>query len=511
MAAPDPPRYVPWSSDRLGLALSALAGLAHLALAGRYDLFRDELYFIVCGQHPAFGYADQPPLVPLIAAGLYELGGSAFWVRLPSVVAAAALVFVTVRFARSIGGGTLAAACGGLAVAMAPVLLGLTAILSTSSFDPLAFTLIAFLLWRGIAGDDRALVWAGVTAGIILQVKYSLVLWAAGLAIGIVLFERGLLRRKALWLGLGIAAAIAAPSVVWQALHGFPFLELSAAAKGKNTDVGLGAFLANQLFIMNPLLAPLWIAGLVAPFAHAPFRPLRFLVTAYAVTFVLVRLGGGKDYYLAALYPAFLAIGAVWLGGMARAGWRRSMLIGGMALAAALSAVIAPLALPVLSPDRLEAYIVRTGLAPQAQERSFAGTVLPQVFADQLGWHAFTEQVGQTWLYVTPADRARTAILTDNYGEAAALDLYGARFGLPPALSGHNHYYLLGLRGQNPQNLIVITDSPDDLRPLCTHSDTVGRTWARFAVAHENDKAIVWCQGLRQPLALLWPRLKHYR
>lgn len=496
--------------DRLAWALAIATAALHLAVAGRFDLFRDELYFIICGQHPAFGYADQPPLVPLLAAGLYAIGGSAFWVRLPSAFAAAALVFVTVRLARRIGGDSLGTGLAGLAVATAPVLMGLTAILSTSSFDPLAFTAIALFLIRGIEGDDRALIWAGITAGIILQVKYSLVLWAFGVAVGMIAFERGLLRRKALWAGLVIGAVIAVPSLIWQALNGFPFLELSAAAEGKNADIALAPFVANQFLIMNPLFAPLWIAGLIAPFAAPRFARLRFLVAAYAVTFALVRLGHGKDYYLAALYPALIAIGAAWLSDLARRGWRRWTLLGWAVLATAFAAFLAPIALPILPPEKLEAYMLQTGIAPQAQEKSLAGTVLPQIFADQLGWHAFTEQVGQTWLYVTPADRARTAILTDNYGEAAALDLYGGRFGLPPALSGHNHYYMFGLRGQDPVNLIVVTDSPEDLVPVCTHADVVGKTFARFAVAHENGKAIVWCEGLKQPLGTLWPAVKHF-
>lgn len=510
MAAEQPILTQTWFSDRLAWVLTLATAALHLAFAGRYDLFRDELYFIICGQHPAFGYADQPPLVPILAAGLYAVGGNAFWVRLPSVIAAAALVFVTVRLARRIGSNRVGAGIAGLAAATAPVLLGLTATLSTSSFDPLAFTMIALLLIRRIDGDDRALLWAGVAAGIILQVKYSLVLWAIGVAVGVLMFERGLLRRKALWTGLAIGAVIAVPSLIWQALHGFPFLELSAAAEGKNADVAIGPFVANQFLIMNPLFGPLWIAGLIAPFAAQRFGQLRFLVAAYAVTFALVRLGHGKDYYLAALYPALIAIGATWLSDLARRGWRRRTLLGWAGLATAFAAFLAPIALPILPPERLEAYMLQTGIAPQAQEKSFAGTVLPQIFADQLGWHAFTEQVGLTWLYVTPADRARTAILTDNYGEAAALDLYGGRFGLPPVLSGHNQYYLLGLRGQDPSNLIVITDSPGNLVRVCTHADIVGKTFARFAVAHENGKAIVWCEGLKKPLGTLWPMVKHF-
>lgn len=503
-------RPIPARRDHLAFAVSAPVLLVHLLLAGRYDLFRDELYFIVCGLHPAFGYADQPPLVPLAAAGLYELGGSAWWVRLPAAIASAALVFGAVRFVRLLGGGTLAAIIAALACAIAPVLMGLTAILSTSSFDPLAFTLIALLLVRALRnGDDRALLLAGVVAGIILQVKYSLVLWAAGVTIGILLTpERRLLRRPALWAGLGIAAVIAAPSLVWQALNGFPFLELSAAAEGKNAHTPLLSFIANQAFILNPLLAPLWLAGLVAPFVVRRLADLRFLSIAYLVTFAIVRLGHGKDYYLAACYPALFVIGAVALAPLLAVGWRRRAGGTWLAVAAAFSAIAAPIALPILSPQALEAYMARTGLAPQQQEKSFAGTALPQIFADQLGWRDFAAQFDRAWTAIPEAGRRQTGILVDNYGEAAALDLYGLN--LPPVLTGHNQYWLWGLRGQNPRDLLILTGNPAELADDCREVRVLGTTNSRFAMAHENGKAIAWCRGLRRPLGELWPQLKRF-
>lgn len=498
-----------WRNDRIAWLIALVAGVVHLLLAGRYDLFRDELYFIVCGQHPAFGYADQPALVPLVAAGLYTIGHSAWWVRLPSVIAAAGLVFVTVRFVRTTGGGNRAAVLAGLAAAIAPVLMGLTAILSTSSFDPVAFTAIALLLIKGGRGDDRALLLAGVIAGMILEVKFSLALWAAGLAVGILLTEqRRLLTRPAFWFGAAIAAGIAAPALIWQALSGFPFVALSAAADGKNVDVSLLSFIGNQLFIMNPLLAPVWIAGLIAPFARSRFAELRFLTIAYLVTFAIIRFGHGKDYYLAALYPAFIAIGASWLGEIALTGWKRWTAVIWATGVIGISALASPLALPILPPESLEKYMVATGLAPQQQEKSFAGTILPQVFADQLGWRTFAGQVSAGWAGV-PADiRPQTAILVDNYGEAASLDLYTR--GLPPVLSGHNQYGLWGLRGQQPQHVLVITDEPEQLSQVCGNVQVLGTTAARFAMAYENGKAIALCRDLKQPLAALWPEIIHF-
>ncbi|MGN6498225.1 MAG: glycosyltransferase family 39 protein [Tsuneonella sp.] len=146
-------------------AIAVFAG--HAALAGRYDLFRDELYFIVCGQHPAFGYVDQPPLVPLLAAALHAVAPGPWLLRLPAALASGLLVLVTVRLTRRVGGGRLAVALAGTAVAIAPILMGITAILNTTAFDPLVWTLIALLFVRAVREEDgRALIWLGALVGL---------------------------------------------------------------------------------------------------------------------------------------------------------------------------------------------------------------------------------------------------------------------------------------------------------------------------------------------------------
>lgn len=498
---------------RLALALAGLTTGIHAIFAGRYDLFRDELYFIVCGQHPAFGYVDQPPLVPLLAAGLYALGGDAWTVRLPVVLAAGALVWVTARFAALLGGDRTAVVLAALVAAIAPMLMGLTGTLNTSAFDPLAWTAIALLLVAALrGGSDRALIGAGLIAGIDLQIKYALVFWAVGLGVGLLLTpERRLFARRGLWIGLGLGALLALPSALWQAANGFPFLELGAAAEGKNADVALGPFLLNQVLAMNPLLAPLWLAGLIAPFVVPRLKDLRFLAIACLVMLVIVRLGHGKDYYLAPCYPILFAIGAAalapWFVGTAR------RVIGGASLAGAVavSAAIAPISLPILQPETLVRYMAGIGFTPQQQEKSFAGTALPQHFADQLGWRDFTRQVGAAWQRIPPAERARTALLMDNYGEAAALDLYGKPHRLPPVLSGHNQYYLWGLRGQRPVNVLTLADAGEDLTPYCATVTELGTTFSRFAMAYENGQRLVFCQGVRPSLAQLWPEQKHFQ
>ena len=501
-----------WRRDYLALGFGVLAFCLHALVAGRYDVFRDELYFIVCGRHPAFGYADQPPVVPLLAAGFYALGHSVWMLRLPATLASGAMAWLAVRFVRFLGGDTTAAVGAALCVTIAPMLMGVEAVFNTTSFDPLAWTAIAFcLVYSARTGDGRALWLCGLVAGVDLEIKYSLVLWCVALAIGLAATaERRLLARKDFWLGIAIAAVIAIPSVIWQALNHFPFLELAAAAKDKNADTPPLAFMLNQVLVMSPLLAPVWICGLIGPFVIEKLRPARFVAIGFVVFVILVLLSHGKDYYLAACYPALFTLGAVSIAHWVKPVAGRIALAGWAVAAVAFSAWIAPMALPVLPVPQLKDYIAHFPLKPQQQEKSFAGTALPQVFADQLGWRDFTAEVGAAWARIPAAERARTAIKVDNYGEAAALDVYGKPYGLPPALSGHNQYYLWGPRGQNPVNLLVVQGHFERLVPYCQQATILGTTASPDAMAFENGKVIAYCRGLKMDVHTLWPELKNF-
>ena len=495
--------------DRVAWIVTGAVATMHLAVANRYDLFRDELYFIVCGRHPAFGYVDQPPLVPLLAAGLYALGHQTWLVRLPAVCAAAALVWVVIAFVRLLGGCDGAAWIAGLAAGLAPMLMGLTATLNTTTFEPLAWTVVAYGVARAaVRGDRRALLWAGVIAGIAMEMKYALPLWLVSIAVGLALTtERRLFRYIDLWLGLAIALVIALPSAIWQATHGFPFVELVRNAGGKDVTVPPVAFAFGQVFVFNPLFAPIWLCGLIAPFAMRDLRTVRFIAIAFVVSAAAIVAGRGKDYYLAPAYPPLLAIGSVAIERLVRDARVR---VAYMAVAVAVALIVAPLALPILPPDVLVSYQSSTHLRATKQERGDAGDLLPPTFADMLGWRDFVAEVGVAYARVPPAARARTSLVVDNYGEAAALDLYGAAYHLGPALSGHNQYFLWGPRGQAATDLVRIQADPERLRPYCAELVVLGTTHARYARDFENGKTIALCRGLHPSLSAIWPTLKRY-
>jgi hypothetical protein len=487
-------------------ALTAVTLAVHLAVAGRYDFFRDELYFIICGRHPAFGYVDQPPLVPLLAAATQIFGESLWLLRLPAALAAAALVPLTAAFARLLGGSRGAALLAGAASALAPVLIGLSAILYTSSFDALTWTAIAYFVARAARRNNaRDVIWASLIAGIALEAKYGVAIWLIGLAVGLAATsERRLYTRRQLWYGVALALAIAAPNLIWQTVEGWPFLAVMANHARDNLTGSPVYFLVHQVFLVNPFLAPLWIVALVAPFVRPELKPARFLALAWIVAALVTFLSHGKDYYLVGAYPTLFAIGAVVA---ARAwAWLKIVLAGG---AVALTAMALPITLPILPPAMLDPYMDKTHLRPRPDQRASAGAALTQLFSDQFGWRELERQVVGLYRALPADERAHTAILTRNYGEAAALDFHGARDALPPVVSGQNQYFLWGPPANGASTLILVWPNPKRWEKACASLDVVPRMPNPYTMPYEKAPILV-CHGLRADLARAWPRFKFY-
>ena len=475
------------------------------ATASRYDTFRNELYFIVCGRHPAFGYADLPPLVPLIAAATQIFGDNLFLLRLPSILAALALLPLTAEFARLLGGDRAAAWPAAVGVALAPMLIGIASTLGTPSFEPLGWTLCAYLLTRALLREEHnLLIWAGVVTGVTMETKYGIASWMIGLGLGIALTSaRRLLRVRELWIGIGAAIALAAPSLLWQQFHGWPFLETTHYAREYRNFTGTPIrFEIHQILAMNFVLAPLWIAGIITPFVVPRLREARFLAIAFVITTATIVAGHGKDYYLAPAYPTMFAIGAVACAGiprMLRAAW--------FALAIAMTIIALPVVLPILSPPALANYLNRTHLRPAPDEREAVGVPLTLILSDELGWRPLEKQVAAVYQSLPADERPRAAILARDYGEAAAIDVYGRADGLPTALSGQLQYWFWGTHGYDGSVIIAIGGDPENWSRRCERSEVVAQFGGTYVVPYENGPLVV-CHGLRRPLEEIWPRFR---
>jgi Dolichyl-phosphate-mannose-protein mannosyltransferase len=497
-------------SDPVVWITALLVAIVHAATAGRYDAQRNELYFLVCGWHPDFGYVDQPPLVPLIGAATQLFGISTWMLRLPAVVAAVALVFLAASFARLLGGEARAAAFAAIAAAIAPGLAGLTSHLTTSTFEPIAWTAAAFLLTRAILKDQRSdLIWVGLVAGLAMEAKWGIAVWLVALGIGVAATPaRRMLLWWQLWLGVAIAAALFAPNLIWQWWHGWPFFQviLPHLDSQRNFTGPFWLFEWRQAVAMNVLLALLCVAGALGPFIDRRLSAARFLSIGFVLTTAFYFLQRGTNYYLFPVYPTMFVVGAVTCE-------RLSVWItrGWIALALAVSALALPVTLPILPPEVLQRYMEAMHIHPAPIERAGIGAPLTQSLSDEFGWRELEQKVADAYRKLSPDEQKHVAIIATNYGQAAAIDVYGKADGLPPALSGHNQYWLWGPRGHDGMLSIHVGGEVERWRRGCDSLEVVGTTDSPFAMPYENNQPIFICRGLRVPITQIWDRFRRYR
>jgi 4-amino-4-deoxy-L-arabinose transferase-like glycosyltransferase len=470
--------------------LAVLTAALLVAFAGRYGYHRDELYFIVAGEHLAWAYADQGPLTPLIARAMEELaGGSLTVLRIPSALMTGAIVLLTGLLARELGGSRRAEAIAAGCAAVGVVFLSAGHLLSTTTFDLLAWTLVVHLVVRAMrCGDDRLFLVAGVVLGLGLLNKPLPAFLALGLLAGVaVAGPRRLIRSPWVWAGAAVALVLWAPWLIWQADRGWPQVDVSRdiAAGGSTSSEPRWAVIPFQVLLVSPFLAPVWIAGLVALFRRPELRDLRFLGWTWVVLAFVFIATGGKPYYLAGLFPVLLAVGSLtvdrWLERGSRA-VRRALLVGAFALSVLIGG---PIGLPVLPVEDTE---------PVLAANDDVGNTI--------GWPGFVEQVA-----AVHRREAVEVIFTSNYGQAGSIERFGGRHGLPRVYSGHNAYHEWGpppdrLRGR----VLVIGDADRSGFRGCT---LAGEIEIEHGIETDEQGTRLWtCAGPSRPWSELWPDLE---
>ena len=493
--------------NRPELFLGFLALALHLWVNGSYGYFRDELYYIACGRHPAFGYTDQPPLIPLIAwasdAAFHSLRG----LRLVPALACAATVALTAQAARMLGGGFYARWLAGLAVLGGGFLEFCGVTLSTDCLQPLAWLAIGLCVLKAQEGDDKR--WwlaAGAIAGLAFLAKYTVALYLVSIAVGLL-------------------ATRAAPPCPLGALGGRPrrpchrrpephlagcerlaLRHPHRRARGGKEHPALARTVPGA---GNPGRRPRhgpgvdgWACGLRAP---AGFRAVA--LDRRELAFPGRRRGDRARPALLHRAPLSLADGgrsgrarglAAALGEAGPGGVRRRRRRGDRA------------DVPARPPIRdFIAYQHATGARPTTGERLVLAD-LPQYYADQFGWPEMAEVVGKAYQALPPEDRRRAVFFAQNYGDAAAIDFFGAPYGLPPAISAHENYFLWGPRGTDGSVVLILGGKLEDHLKHCRSVGPVGRFDHPLAMPYERDQTLWLCRDITQPLEQLWPRLRHF-
>jgi 4-amino-4-deoxy-L-arabinose transferase-like glycosyltransferase len=476
----------------------------------------DELYYLACADHLAWGYVDHPPLsVALLAASRALLGDSLLAIRLLPSLCEAAAPIVTAALARELGGGGRAQLLSALAVAVSPSGLAIGFGYSMNPIEHLLWPLAALCLARlQNGGDPRIWLVLGGLLGLGLLNKLSTLWFGLGLVVGLAASPaRRWLVTPWPWVAAALAAMLFAPHVLWQVSNDWPTVEFvrnnATGRVGADAAIVMHsplAFAASQLVFMGPVAAPLWLAGLASFFFSARLRRHRNLAWIFVTVFGLLAVSGrGTIYYLTGAFPILFAAGGVALERLATG--RRRRLVTGAALALGLQGVaLLPVCLPLASPERYLAIAgrVRSALGVDPQPS------LPPLYEYMLGWPELTNAVAEVAGGLPESERLRAGVLAGTFGEAGALVHFGPAAGLPPVIGVHNNFWLWGPRGLDGEVLIVVAPVDSPILGHFERCELIRRVRCSHCEERRRDGPVFVCRSPRRPFAELWLWLKDY-
>ncbi len=489
------------------LLLLALAKLLlHTLVNHRYGFHRDELAFLDDARHLAWGYVAYPPIAPWIGRVALELfGTSLVGFRFFSVLAQSCAMVLAGLLARELGGSRTAQLWSAIAMAIAPISVIQSSLFQYVSFDYLWWVLVAYCLVRLLnRGDQRWWLAVGAAIGLGMMTKYTMVFLVAGIVVGVLATDlRRQLTSRWLWGGVALSLLIFLPNLIWQWQHNFISLQFLQSIHARDVAIGRADdFLLEQLFVTaSSITVPLWLLGLVYYWFLPAGKRFRLLGWMYVVPLVLMWWMEGRSYYLGPAYPMLLAAGIVlvdqWRATLAEQRGRLvhntvwSLLIVGGVISAAIGMPIAPI---------------------NSTWWQIVGEVQDN-FVEEIGWEELVATVAEIYATVPEAERATTAILTGNYGEAGALSLYGPAYGLPTPISGVNSYWLRGYGDTEPTTLIVLGYTQEAAQQFFVTCAPAGQITNRYGIENEetrNHATILLCRDLRQPWPILWQQLQRF-
>jgi 4-amino-4-deoxy-L-arabinose transferase-like glycosyltransferase len=480
--------------------LATLRIVLHCLSNGQYGFHRDELQTLDDARHMDWGFVAYPPVTPLI--GRLELaffGTSLIGFRFSAVVAVSAVMILAGLITKGLGGGRPEQIVTAVAVGISPISLAQGAVLQYVAFDYLWGVAVTYFLVRLLKSEDpRWWLAIGAMLGVGMETRYTMGFLALGLVGGVLLTSaRRYLRSGWLWAGAALSIVIFLPNLIWQAQHHFISLKFLSHIHARDLRQGRtrGFLLQQVLLCVNLATVPLTVRGLWFFLIREDGRRYRLLGWTFVVTFVLFYFAKARFYYTAPLYPVLIAAGSVVWGNWLKAFQpSRAMLLQAVQWSGLLvGGVVFILLVVPIAPIGSKVWNVTAKLHDQ--------------FREEVGWDDLAQTVARVYNSLPPEQRAAAGILTGNYGEGGALNLYGPALGLPHAMSLTNSFWYRGYDERQPQAVIVVGFDLDEGNALFESCQVVATNSNRFGVVNEESRDhpdILLCHNLRTPWPLYW-------
>jgi len=502
----EPSRQFWFSGPALVVYLAAIDFVAHMAVAGNYGYFRDELYYIVSGtQHLSLGYVDFPPFIAYVAALLNVISGdSLISIHVVPALNESFLVILAGMIAKELGGGRRAQLLAAVSTLLTFAFLAFGSLFTPDSFDSLWWSLLAYLVIRIVKRREQKLwVPVGIVIGIGLLTKLTIFFFVGALLISFLAIPsaRQYLRSKWLVLGCLIPVAFVLPMIYWNSINGWPMIQFYQEFTGDFSGGGPANFLYTQLALVTFLNVPIFLTGLYFYLRSNEGNQFRAFGLTYLLLYAFMTVLNMKTYYLAPAYPVLYAGGAILIErssiskkGVSRWFGSRPYLAGLLVVAL----LLAPIAMPILSP-------------PAVISHYGSGDYQASPMPDRYGWSGMVSNLSSAYDTLPASIKSQACIFTSNYGEASAVNFFGASLGLPKAISGHNNYYIWGPDSCTGQVLITIGVSLSTVQQAYRNVTTLMTLSCQYCISYEQRLPVYLCTNPSfTSIAALWPEVRHY-
>jgi len=485
----------------LGLALFLL----HMFTNHQYGFHQDEMVVVNNAYNLDWGYVEYPPITPFLTRiSLSIFGLSLVSARMFAALAHSIVMVLAGLMARELGGKRPAQVLAAIATAIAPIALAEGAMVMYVTYDFLWSVLIAYFIIRLLKSEDPRW-WLGIGAviGLGMMTKFTMAFFTAGIVGGVLLTDaRRYLKSPWLWGGVILSLLIFLPNMLWQIQHDFISLDFLQGIhardvrEGRAEDYLIGQFVLSA----NTVVIPLWIAGLYYYFFSQDGKRYRMLGWIYVITFMIYFFLQGLVYYQAPAYPMLIAAGAVvWQGWIDKLSAQKariamgatwSILVVGAVFAGTLALPIPPINSPLFK----------------------AVAEIHELFTEQIGWHDMIKTVGDIYADLPDDEKARAGILTEENDEAAALNIYGGKYGLPVAISGSDTFWLRGYGDPPPETVITVGLDRSYLGQFFEQCTMAGTITNPYGINNDlaNPPGIYVCRKARLSWPEIWEKIKHY-
>ena len=397
--------------------------LQFLLLSSEYELQRDEYLHLDQANHLAWGYLSVPPFTSWTSYIIQLLGNSIFWIKFFPALYGALTIYIIWKAIEELNGNLFALVLGATCVLFS-ILLRLNTLYQPNSFDVLSWTVLYFILLKYIKTDDLKWLYVGATAFAIgFLNKYNIIFLLIGLLPSLLLTEhRKIFLKPTLYFAILVGFVLILPNLIWQYNNNFPvFHHLKQLAETQLVNVNRLDFLKNQLLFFVGSLIVIFSSFFSLLF-YKPFQKYRLFFFSILFTLAAFLYFKAKDYYAIGIYPIYISFGSVYLADILKDGWKKYLQPVAIAVPLLLFIPIYNVAFPNKSPEYIVQHSENYKKLGLLRWEDGKDHLLPQDFADMLGWKELALKVDSAYLMLP--NRNNTLILCDNYGQAGAINFY---------------------------------------------------------------------------------------